>query len=160
MSQAPAASPSLPVERMRTAVSPAAVATTLLQCGMPAGRAAVVALEGPATVPGDHDRQGETQRAEPPVPGARPKPPAGHAGTGVGGGREGNHSRFFSTTVATAPVAMRASQSSGDRRPSVSVRACASALWSGFGNVSGAGAAPSGSSGGGEPVAAQIGLTY
>ena len=68
--------------------------------------------------------------------------------------------KFFSITVATAPAATRDSPESGDRRTSASVRARAGAPWRGSGSVSGAGAAPCSSSGTGEPMAAQISLTY
>lgn len=156
----PAANPPLSVERMRAAVSPAAGATTVLQPGVPAGSAGVVAMEGPAEIPGDGGGQRETQRAEPAVPGARSKPQTSNAERSASADREGNQSRFFSTTIAIAPAATRALLSNGDHPPSGSVRARAGAPWNASGNASGAGGVPCSSSGTGEPAPLQISLTY
>jgi hypothetical protein len=120
----------------------------------------VEALEGPAEVPGDGGWQRETQRAEPAVPGARPQPETNHTGRDTSGDREGNHSQLFSTTVAIAPAATRASPNSGDRRPKDFVLVRADGLWNAFGSVSDAGAAPSSNGGTSEPPTREISLTY
>lgn len=158
--RAPAANPPLFVERMRAAVSSAAGATTLLQPGVPAGSAEVVALESPAEIPGDDSGQRETQRAEPALPRAGANPPTNRTARGACGGREGNHSPFFSITVAIAPAAMRGSPDSSGRPRSDSVHVRAGGRWSGSGSASGVGAVPSSSGGTGEPRAAPISQRY
>src|ERR1051326_1112153 len=96
---------------------------------MPRGSGKVEALEGPAEIPGDVGWQKETQRAESAVPRARPRPETNHTGRGTSEGGEGNHSKLFSTAVATAPAATRGSPNSGDRRPKGSVQARAGGPW-------------------------------
>ena len=144
---APATNPPMPVEGLRAAIPSRTGATTLLQPGVPPGRAAVVAPEGPAKVRGNGGGPGEAQRAEPALPRACAQPQAGSAGRDSCGGREGNQSRCFSGAVATAPTATKASPKSGDLPASGSVRARADAPWNGSGSASDAGAAPSSSGG-------------
>jgi hypothetical protein len=104
---------------------------------MPAVGAALVAVECPAQLSCDPGRQRKTQRAKPALSRARQEA----AGTGAAGSREGNHRRFFSTTVATGPAAMQDSRTGRDRRCGASVQALAGAPWNVSGNGSGAGAA-------------------
>jgi hypothetical protein len=68
--QQPAANAALPAERMRTALPSAAGAPALLQPGLPGSGAAMVAVEGPATLPGDGTGPAEAERAKPALPGA------------------------------------------------------------------------------------------
>ena len=137
----------MPVKGVRAAVPPAASARALLQPWMSAGRAQVVALEGSAEISGDGRGPRETQRAEPALPGTGLQPHTDHAGRVSCGGREGNHSKIFSTIVATVPAATAASWASGDLLRSGSVRTRAGGRWSGSGNASGAGAVPANGSG-------------
>lgn len=131
----PPADPQMSAEGMRTALLSPACATALLQRRMPAGGAAMVAVEGPAELPGDDGGQRKTQRAKPALSRARQKA----ARTSAAGSREGNHQRFFSITVATGPAAMKDSRTWGDRRCGASVHAHAGAPWNVSGNGSGAG---------------------
>jgi len=122
-------------EGMRTALLSPAGARALLQPRMPAGGAALVAVEGPAGLPGDGGWQRKAQRAKPALSRARQKA----ARTSAAGNREGNHPRFFSITVATGPAAMKDSRTWGDRRCGASVHARAGGPWNVSGNGSGAG---------------------
>src|SRR6266446_2108671 len=70
----PAADALLSVEGMRAAFSSSASATALLQRALPGGSAAMVAVEGATTIPGDGAGPTETERARPTLPGARQKP--------------------------------------------------------------------------------------
>src|SRR5947207_1662767 len=70
----PAAHSLLSAEGMRAAFSSQAGATALLQCRVRKGGAAVGAVEGTATVPGDGDGQREAERPKPALPGAGQKP--------------------------------------------------------------------------------------
>ena len=135
----PAADAPVFAQRMRAAVSPAAGAAALLQRPMPEGGAGMVALEGPAKIPDHRRRQTETERAKPAVPGESQKPETSRAGRSRSGRREGNHQRFFSTTVATAPAAMKDSFASHGRRCNDSARTSAGARWNASGNGSGGG---------------------
>jgi hypothetical protein len=156
----PPANTPLSDERMRAAFSSLPGGTALLQRGVPASGAAMVALEGPAELSGNEGGPGETQRAEPALSGASQKPPTNSAGRSGCGASEGNHRELFSTAVATAPAATRASLDSVDRPISASVRARAGAPWNESGNASGAGAAVHDSSGGSEPAPPGISRTY
>ena len=69
-----AAEPAVFAERLRAAFSSPAGAPALLQCGLPEGGAAMVAVEGATTVSCDGTGPGETERAKPAPPGARQKP--------------------------------------------------------------------------------------
>jgi hypothetical protein len=131
----PSADPQMSAEGMRTALLSPAGATALLQRRMPAGGAAMVAVEGPAELPGDGGGQRKTQRAKPALSRARQKA----ARTSAAGSREGNHQRFFSITVATGLAAMKDSHTWGDRSCGASVHARAGAPWNVSGNGSGAG---------------------
>ena len=86
----PAAHAAVSAERVRTAFSSAAVATTLLQRALPGGRTEMVAMEGPAALSGDDGGQTETERSKPAIPGtsAAQETFTARAGWGV---REGNH---------------------------------------------------------------------
>src|SRR2546427_9771273 len=70
----PAAHSLLSAEGMRAAFSSQASATAILQRRVRKGGAAMGAVEGAATVPGDSHRQGETERSKPALPGAGQKP--------------------------------------------------------------------------------------
>ena len=155
-----APNPRVPVEGMRAAIPVVAGARTLLQPRVPAGGTEVVALESPAAVPDDGGRQRETQRTGPALPGARSKPKTRDTRRDSSGGREGNHSRFFSTTVATALAATRSSLNTGDHQPSGSAVMRADEPWSVSGSASNAGAAPSSKDGTGERTTTEISLTY
>src|SRR5271169_1755872 len=72
-SGAPSAGAALSAERMRAAFSSATGAPALLQRGLPGGGAAMVGVEGAATLPGDEGRPAETERAKPALPGAGPE---------------------------------------------------------------------------------------
>ena len=76
-------------ERVRTEVSTAALAPTVLQRELPPEGAEVVAVEGPATLPRNGGRPTETEGAKLALPGAGQKP---KSTTSRGGerGREGN----------------------------------------------------------------------
>src|SRR5579862_100649 len=107
---------------------------------MPACGAAMVALEGATELSSDGGRKRETQPAEPALSRASQKPPSSSGGRNRSGSREGNHSSFFSTALATGLDATRDSTGSGARPTSGSVRARAGAPWNESGNASGAGA--------------------
>ena len=77
----------LSAERMRSALSSTAGTTALLQRALPGGGAAMVAVEGPAELPGDGGGQRKTQRAKPALSRAGQKA----ATTSAAGSREGNH---------------------------------------------------------------------
>src|SRR6266853_2067257 len=66
--------PALSAERLRAALSYPASAPALLQRALPGGGAAMVAVEGAATIPGDGAGPAETERAKPALPGTRQKP--------------------------------------------------------------------------------------
>src|SRR5712691_3123896 len=136
----PPADALLSAERMRTALSSPASGTALLQRPVRTSGAAMVAMEGPAELPGDRGRQRQTQRAEPALSRTSQKPSTSGTGRSSCGAREGNHQRFFSNAVAIAPAATKDSFSSAARPTSASVRAHAGAPWNGSGNASGAGA--------------------
>src|SRR6266849_2256564 len=75
----PAADAALSAERMRAAFSSPASTPALLQRALPGGGAAMVAMEGAATVPGEGSGPAETERPEPTLPGARQKPETSRA---------------------------------------------------------------------------------
>jgi hypothetical protein len=120
----------------------------------------MVVLEGPAELSSDRGGQRKTQQTEPALSRASQKPPPSSGGRSSSGTREGNHQRFFPTTVATGLAATRDSSGRGDRRTSASVRAHAGALWSESGNANGAGAARYNGNGGSEPTLVEISQTY
>jgi len=64
---------------MRAALPFAAGSPALLQRRLPEGGAAMVALEGAATIPGDEGGQAETEWAKPVLPGARQRPETSRA---------------------------------------------------------------------------------
>ena len=64
----------LSTEGMRAALSSAAGEPTLLQRALPGSCAALVAVEGAATIPGDGGRPTETERPKPTLSGADQKP--------------------------------------------------------------------------------------
>ena len=136
----PAADARLFAEGLWAAFSSGGGAPALLQPGMPASGAAVVAVEGAAELPGDSGGQRKTQWAKPALPRTGQKAETSSAARGRSGSREGHHSQFFSITVATGRAAMRDSTGNRDRRTGASVHAPAGAPWNEFGNASGAGA--------------------
>ena len=73
---APAPETAVSAERMRAALPSAAGPPALLQRALPGGGAKVVGVESAAAIPGHEGWQTETQRPEPPLPGASPKPHA------------------------------------------------------------------------------------
>src|SRR3977135_2768769 len=70
----PAAHAALSAERVRAALSSPPSMPALLQRALQEGSAAMVAVEGAATIPGHHSGQTETEWAKPALPGARQKP--------------------------------------------------------------------------------------
>jgi len=71
----PAANTAVSAERVRAGFpSAAAGAPALLQRRLPESGAAMVAMEGAATISGDGGGPTETERAKPALPGARQKP--------------------------------------------------------------------------------------
>src|SRR5580692_1553734 len=70
----PVAEAYLSAEGMRAALSSSASAPALLQRALPGICAAMVAVEGAATIPGDKGWPTETERARPALPGARQEP--------------------------------------------------------------------------------------
>src|SRR6266568_1872916 len=70
----PAAAAALSAEGMRRTLSSPAGAPALLQRALPGGGAAMVAVEGAATIPGDSTGPAETEQAKRALPGARQKP--------------------------------------------------------------------------------------
>ena len=70
----------LSAERMRSALSSTAGTTALLQRALPGGGAAMVAVEGAETIPGDGTGPAETEWAKPALPGARQEPQTTRAG--------------------------------------------------------------------------------
>ena len=135
----PSANAAMSAERVRAALSSSASAPALLQRELPGGGAEMVAVEGAATIPGDSERPTEAERAEPALPGARPKPESTRVRDSYRR-REGNHyRRFFSVLAATGPAATRDSRASGEVPCNTSARRRAGAPWSAFGSGSGAG---------------------
>ena len=127
------------VERMRAAFSSPAGAPAVLQPGLPGGGAAMVTLEGTATLPGEGGEQTETERPKPALPGAGQKPETARA-RGRSGGAEGNHYRtFFSTNAATGRAATRDSVDRREVPYSTSVRRRAGTRWSASGSGNSAG---------------------
>ena len=115
----------LSAERVWTPVPAAAIANTLLQRGLPARGTEMVALESAAELPCNQGGKRQTQPAEPAISRARPERPDGRKERR----REGNHSKLFSTTPATAPAAMKDLFISGEVPRNASVRAPAAAPW-------------------------------
>jgi hypothetical protein len=76
-----------------------------------------------ATAAGKQKRNGQSRRYR-----ERPEPPTSNAGRSTCGDPEGNPSKLFSITVATAPTATRDSPESGARPTSASIRACRRAM--------------------------------
>jgi hypothetical protein len=134
----PAADAALSAERMRAAFSSPASAPALLQRALPGGGAAMVAVEGAATIPGDGGGQAETEWPKPALPRAGPQPETPRA-RGSWRGREGNHSELFSSLVATGQAATRDSCASGAVPCNASARRRAGMRWSGCKSGSGAG---------------------
>jgi hypothetical protein len=64
----------LSAEGMRATLSSAASEPALLQPALPGSGAAMVTVEGAATIPRDGAGPAETERARPALPGARQKP--------------------------------------------------------------------------------------
>src|ERR1700693_2549006 len=72
--EASATAPALSAQGLRAAFSSTASAPALLQRELPTGSAEVVAVESPATVPGNGGGTRETQPPKPALPGARQEP--------------------------------------------------------------------------------------
>jgi len=135
----PAADAALSAEGMRGMLSSPARTPALLQPALPGGGAAMVAVEGTATLPGDGTGPAETERAKPALPGACQEPETTRA-TGSYRGREGNHYRtFFSSMAATGPAATSDSCTSGEVPCSASAHRGAARRWSASKSGSGAG---------------------
>jgi len=136
---APAADAALSAERMRAALSPPPGAPALLQRTLPRGGAAMVAVEGAATIQGDEGGQTETQRPKPALPGAGPQPETIGA-RGCWRAREGNHQRrVFSIIRATGQAATKDSGACGEVPCNASARRRAGVRWSVSKSGSGAG---------------------
>jgi hypothetical protein len=136
------AHPTVSAQGMRAPFSSPASSPALLQRAVPDSGAGVVALEGAAKIPRHGGRERKTQRAKLPVPRARPKAQATTAGTSGCRAGEGNHSRVFSTLVATAPAAMKSSAANRDRHCRDSAPTSAGTPWNAFGSGSGVGGNP------------------
>lgn len=99
----------------------------------------MVAVEGAATIPGVEDGQAETERPEPVLPGAGPKPKTTRA-RGSWRDREGNHQRnIFSIIRATGQAATKDLYVSDDLLCSASARRSADVRWSASRSGSGTG---------------------
>jgi len=70
----PAADTPVSAERVRAALPSPAGAPAILQRRVPESGAAMVAMEGTATIPGDPGGPTEAQQAKPALPGTRQKP--------------------------------------------------------------------------------------
>jgi len=81
-------------EGVRETLPPPARPAALLQPGMSGGRPSLVALEGPASIPGYGGGQAKAQRAEPTLPGAGSEPKARGEASGSGD-CEGHLYRIF-----------------------------------------------------------------
>ena len=125
-------------EGVRETLPPAARPPALLQPGMPGGSPSLVALEGPATLPGYGGGPAEAQPAKPALPGARPKPKTACA-RGRYGSREGHPSRIFFRAPVTARVATWSLIGVGDHPCNGSARGSAGGLGSASGSGSGTG---------------------
>ena len=135
----PAPKPTVSAERMRATLSSSAGAAAVLQRTLPGGSAEMVAVEGPAEIPGQNGGPTETQRPKPALPGADQKPETTRAG-GSSRGREGNHSgRVFSRIAATGQAATRTTCVSGEVPCNASVRGPVGVRWSASKNGNGAG---------------------
>src|SRR5208282_2185722 len=95
-----------------------------------------------AKIPRHGGGEKKAERTELPLPRARQKPESNTAGRGSRGGREGNHSGFFSTTAATARAATKGSFVSYARPCGDSVHTSAGERWNAFGSGNGIGGSP------------------
>ena len=135
----PAADAPVSAERMRTALSSPAGAAALLQSALPGGGAEMVAVEGPAEVPGHHGRQSAAERPKRALPGAGAEPETAGARSSSRG-CEGNHcTTFFSIIGATGQVVTRDSCASGEVPYNATARRRAGVRWSASRSGSGAG---------------------
>jgi len=126
----PAADTPVSAERVRAALPSPAGVPALLQRRLPEGGAAMVALEGAATIPGDAGGQAETEPPEPVLPGALQKAENTRA-RGSYRGREGNHyGTFFSTILVTGRAATKDSCGRGEVPYNASVPMPAGVRWS------------------------------